>query len=357
MMLPKTNPRGLRLAMLCGSIKPLFSGTEDYQDRLAKALRQVGADVVDIDIGNWRLQRAKTLLRAVSAARPDAILLQYPTDAFGRSLLPQAFATVQRIAPLVVTVHEFTAGHPLRRLALAPLLLRASAVVTTAQREMDGVLSWYPWLRRRMHVIPIGSNMPPRDWQPAEPASVVYFGQIRPSKGLEHVLDCRDQLAGRFPDARFSIIGSRVPQFAAYCDEIAAACAARGVTLLMGLPEAGVSAALAAAQCALLPFPDGASFRRTSLLAAAGCGTPIVTLAGPDTPAELTALLRPATEPGQLTDHVAALLSDEAGRQDAHARSLQVAARVSWNSIAAQHMAMLGAICAGTSARAVAAVP
>ena len=335
---------GLRVAAICGSIKPLFSGTDDYHERLLQALAEAGADPIEINIRDWRLQRGGALLKAVSAARPDVILLQYPTDAFGRSLLPQLFATVQHVAPLAVTLHEFTAAHPLRRLALTPILLRAGAVVMTAQREVDGLLSSYSWLKPRTHVIPLGNTFPPREWQPEQPPSIVYFGQIRPNKGIESFLACRDELVAAFPSTQFSIIGSRVPQFSAYYSEIAAAAASRNVNLLSGLSEDDVSAALARAQCALLPFPDGASFRRTSLLAAAACGTPIVTLAGSDTPAELTRLLHAVPAPEHLAGMVATLLTDEVARGLAHECSLQVAARVSWKTIAGLYLNVLGAL-------------
>ena len=336
----------LRIASLCGTIKPLFSGTEDYHEMLLQALAQAGADPVAIDVGDWRLTRIGALSQRVAAAHPDLVLMQYPTDAFGRSLLPQLFASIQQIAPLVITLHEFTAAHPLRRAALAPLLMRARAVVVTAERERDGLLSWFPWLRRRMYVIPIGTNIPPHSNTPVDPPEIVYFGQIRPHKGLEVFLECRDQLAERFPRARFRVIGSRVPQFSDYYEQIASVAAGKGVDMLGGMTEAEVAATLARAQCALLPFPGGASFRRSSLLAAAACGVPIVTLAGPDTPAEIVEWLQPPTDPRQLTGRVAALLEDPAAQRRSSEQSRRVAAHTSWDTIAARYMDLLGRIVA-----------
>ena len=126
---------GIRLASLCGSIKPHFSGTEDYHAALLNALGKHGLEARIIDRDDWTLSGLPGLLRQVRGARPDAILIQYPTDAFARSIAIHAFALLQRTAPLIVTLHEFTAAHPLRRLSLAALLARAATVITTASDE------------------------------------------------------------------------------------------------------------------------------------------------------------------------------------------------------------------------------
>ena len=85
---------------------------------------------------------------------------------------------------------------------------------------------------------------------------------------------------------------------------------------------------------ALLPFPDGASFRRGSLLAAAVCGVPIVTKTGQDTPAELAALLTPVTTVENFTALVRHLLNNPTARQAAHEQSRRMGKMVAWSAIA-----------------------
>ncbi len=174
----------IRVVSLCGSIKPLFSGTDDFHDNLVAVLRTRDMDVRPVDLGQWGLAQVPALLRKVAAEQPDLILMQYPTDAFSMALGPHVFSALQRLAPLVVTLHEFAAANPVRRASLSVLLARAAAVIATSEAERTSLLSWYPWLKTRSQVIPIGANFPARDWQPREPPFVVYFGQIRPEKGL-----------------------------------------------------------------------------------------------------------------------------------------------------------------------------
>ena len=232
---------GIRLASLCGSIKPHFSGTEDYHTALLDALGGFGLDADVVDRAKWTMPQLPGLLRAVRKARPDAILLQYPTDAFARGLSIHAFALLQRSAPLIVTLHEFSAAHPLRRLSLLALLARATAVVTTTSGEADRLCTWYPWLRPRVQIVPVGATMPARAWRPSVPREVVYFGQIRPEKGLDEFIAVQARLAAAGSDASFTIIGSRVPLFASYFDRIAAAARKCNIEIVTGLSSDGVA--------------------------------------------------------------------------------------------------------------------
>lgn len=325
--------QGLRLVTLCGSITPLFSGTDDYHENLVAVLRRKHIDARPIDLKRWGLSQLPELRRRIALERPDAILMQYPTDAFGSALGPHAFAALQRQAPFIVTLHEFAATHPARRASLGVLLARAAAVITTAEAERKALLSWFPWLRRRTCVIPIGANFPARQWQPSQPPLVAYFGQIRPEKGLEDYFACHDVIAPQFEAAKFVIAGSRVPKFAGYHKTIEAEARKRGIDLLNEMQPDQVSDFLKAATLALLPFPSGASFRRGSLLAAAVCGVPIVTLQGAETPAEMVNLLEPATSREDLIAQAARCLSDTTARDLAHHKSRQLGASVSWDAI------------------------
>jgi glycosyltransferase involved in cell wall biosynthesis len=326
-------PVGFRVVTICGSAKPELSGVDDYNEILSDALRERRIDVHPIDLGHWGLAQLSNLIRKVAEAHPDAILMQYPTEAFGRSFTPHIFAMLQRIAPLVVTLHEFLGVHVLRRLSIGALLFRCALVIATAEREAQGLTGWFPWTRRRVRVIRIGPNMPSRAWLPAAEPCVVHFGQIRPRKGLEDFLACHDRLLTMPTRSKFMVIGARVAKFASYFDAMTDEIRRRNITLLTEVAADEVSDRLAASWIALLPFPDGASFRRGSMLAAAACGVPIVTRTGIDTPSDMAAMLSPATTVADMAALVSELLDSPSQRQAAHERSIKLAEIVGWNGI------------------------
>jgi glycosyltransferase involved in cell wall biosynthesis len=114
----------------------------------------------------------------------------------------------------------------------------------------------------------------------ADETLLAFFGLISLTKGLDTLLDALARLPARF---RLIVIGgaAMAPADRAYADAIRQQIVRLGleqrVTITGHCVEADVSAHLLAADIAALPFADGASFRRGSLLAALAHGLAVVT--------------------------------------------------------------------------------
>ena len=107
-----------------------------------------------------------------------------------------------------------------------------------------------------------------------------------------------------------------------------------GITVAANLSIEQVADTLARSTVALMPFPDGASFRRGSMFAAAACGTPIATTVGDDTPPELLPFLEPAHTVEELAAVTLKLLRDSVARDTAHRRSKQLSDKFGWEQTA-----------------------
>jgi glycosyltransferase involved in cell wall biosynthesis len=148
-----------------------------------------------------------------------------------------------------------------------------------------------------MELIPIGANVPRKPpagydrvkWRegrglPEDAAVAAYFGFLNSTKGLDDLLRALAALREK-GDYRLLMVGgglgSSDPTNRSTADSLAALARDLGVQdrlVWTGyLPPEEVSAALLAADFAVLPYADGASFRRGSLLAALEHGLPIVT--------------------------------------------------------------------------------
>jgi glycosyltransferase involved in cell wall biosynthesis len=117
------------------------------------------------------------------------------------------------------------------------------------------------------------------------------------------------------------------------------------------LPRAEVSAAFLAADLAVLPYRDGASFRRGSLMAVLAHGLPVVTThprrvpapPGADVPRledGVNARLVPPDDPQALADAVAELIADAALRRRLGEGACELARAFTWDRIAAQTRAV-----------------
>ena len=331
---PAHDLAGFRLVTLCGSAGGMHDAMRDSQDLLEPVFVSRGIDVRPVDLGDWSAAGVPKLVAEIKRQQPDGILMQYPTGAFGRSLGPILLSLVHHVAPTMVMLHEFAAAQLPRKAAVGALLLRADRIGYTAERERKHVTAAFPWLRNRMREVPIASNIPSRVWAPTDPVTITYFGQLRPNKGIEEFVEVRRRIAAELPEARFEIIGAVVPQHADYAEALQRTSLEADISIAANLGVNEVADGLARSTVALMPFPDGASFRRGSLFAAASCGAPIATTIGVDTPPELLPFLEPAQTIDELTAVTLKLLRDPAAREAAHQNSMIFSAKFGWEQTA-----------------------
>ena len=227
----------------------------------------------------------------------DVVNLQFQTAAFGMSpwvhFLPDFLRST---VPFVTTFHDLRYPYllpkagPLRN-AVVRHLAKASAGVIVTNAEDKQALAGLP----HVHLIPIGSNITAT----ADPdiarqlrvtvghdAYVIgFFGFMHESKGLPELVDALAILRTQGIDARLVLIGGRTgssdPTIAASADAVEAQIARVGVGDCVHftgfVDEAEVANWLAACDVVALPYRDGASYRRGTLMAAIQHGAAIVT--------------------------------------------------------------------------------
>jgi glycosyltransferase involved in cell wall biosynthesis len=242
------------------------------------------------------------------------------------------------------------------------LLARTShAAIAADQGDLD-------WLGTgsRGHLIPIGSNVlnrPPADYDRAafrahlglgpNDLAVAYFGFLNTSKGVDTLLAAFQLVAQQLSSARLLLLGGQDlasnatdPALAARFRDSLGLLAERIIQPGYLADESQLSAYLLAADVALLPFTDGASLRRGSLLACAEHVLPIVTTLGPSLAEPVTAavLARPAGDAPALAQAVLALAHDPALAAHQRRASQGLASTVAWSAIAQRHLAVYTAI-------------
>ncbi len=377
---------------VAGEYPPVQGGLGDYTRELGRALIAAGQacqvmtlsgsssleTVIDaphdppvsrtVRRWNWR---AWPQVRG-AAAKAGIVHIQYQTAAYGMHPVANALPWLlrrQRI-PVVTTYHDtripylFPKAGPVRNwvtLALA----RWSDITIATNNEDAAVLR--P-VARRLAVIPIGSNITPTATpadgvafrgrlgiSPAVPL-LVYFGFVNRAKGADILVDALARLRAAGTPARLLMLGGQVgasdPTNRAFLAQVRAQADHLSVGDAMlwtdFLPEAEVSAALTAADIAVLPYRGGVSLQRGTLMAALAHGLPIIaTRPTNPTPGPLPGLtdgvdaaLALAEDAAALADTIAALLADPARRARLGEGARKLAAQFRWENIARQHMAL-----------------
>ena len=325
----------MRVALITGSYPPDICGVADYSARLTAALEELGLQVVVISGRRWGTANALSLSRELEAIGADIVHIQYPATGYGWLLGPQVLSLLR---PLVTTIHECSQTHILRRLSLYPFGIRARKIIFTNRFEQNYSLKFAPWIRKRSTVIPIGTNVLPQREVFRLPNVVTYFGLIRPRKGLEDVIQLARLFKQRANGLSVRIVGNRFPGAEDYYTQLHQAAAGLPLQWVLGLNGIELSQALAQAAVAYLPFPDGASERRSSLIAMLSNETAVITTRGPHTPPAMEQAVQIAMSPTQAATIAEDMFKHRKYLEANQAVAKDYAASFAWSSIAARHL-------------------
>ena len=333
--------------------------------------------IVHRSVRGWGWGCWRDIIRQNDTLRFDVLNIQYQTAAYGMhpaiNLSPlrlQLRAGTGSRPHTVVTFHDVKVPYLFPKAGrlrwwVNLVLARWSHAVIATNAEDFARLSTYSFIRS-LSLIPIGSNVspqPPADYNRAswrarwglKPDDLLlsYFGFLNESKGAETLVHALDRLAQSASNLQYPIsniqlmmvggkVGSSDPTNLTYLKKIEGLIEELGLTervLWTGYtPQPEVSANLLASDVCVLPYRDGASFRRGSFMAALAHGLPIVsTRPRVDVP-ELrhgeNILLVPPDAPVALAEAIARLASDAELRRRLGEGAARLAQDFTWGKIA-----------------------
>ena len=314
-------PTNRHILFITGEYPPLTGGVGAYTERLASALVDLGwnasvlttarldgkSDPSPIEVyprvarWDWRIWRiVPELARQI---RADWLHVQYQTAAFGMN--PSINLAVERWRKhgfhVAWTYHDLLvpylfpkAGRRLRSVVTRRPAHFADLTIVTNEGDRHELESSAPHIFR----VPIGSNIPARDVSQTRRAKfrqelgyasgdfvIAYFGFLNRSKGGLTLVRTLDLVRRQLPQARLLMVGERVgasdPTNFAYLQEVESLIRDRGLEEAVQwtgrLEDEQVSLALAAADVLFMPYEDGASLRRGTLMAGLANGCAVVT--------------------------------------------------------------------------------
>ena len=328
----------MKVALITGSYPPDICGVADYTAQLSESLERAGASVSIFSRKRWDLANAVRLRKELVGLNADVVHMQYPTRGYGYGLAPQCLSL---LSSFVVTLHECSQAHILRQVSLYPFTIRTSNLIFTNEYERDYLRRFAPWLASKSSVIPIGTNVPVQPGSIERQADVVtYFGLIRPRKGLESVIKAAQLLQLRQSHLTVRIVGTVMPGHEQYYASLRRQAEGFPIDWQLGLTGSDLSCALAQTSIAYLPLPDGASERRSTLIAMLSNGAVVITTNGPQTPPSMhqAVLFADSAEHAVVLAEKIARDSEKLAAQRHSA--IDYAARYSWDYIAAEHLAI-----------------
>ncbi len=323
----------------------------------------------DWGFGCWR-----RILAWSRSLELDVLDIQYQAAAYAMHPAINFVPRRRRRPILAVTFHDlkvpylFPKAGPLRRWMVYLLARRADGVIVT-NREDQLTLSDLKPLPANLARIPIGSNIPlhlPRDYDRAveranrgvgrDDILLGYFGFLNQSKGGETLIEMLHLLVEEGMPAHLLKIGGRAgssdPTNRAYADRIDALIATYGLQERVhwtGYVRAEeVSASLMAVDLCVLPYRDGVSFRRGSLLACLTHERAIITtrpaVALPEVKNGENMLMVEPENSTALARAVRQVVSDPTAQAQLEAGARSLASHFTWDQIATRTVQFFDAL-------------
>lgn len=387
----------MRICLISGEYPPQRGGVADYTWWLARHLARQGAEVAVLtskavknkgeemggenglrvlpQVEGWGLRSWPGIARTLRRLGADIAHLQYQTGAFAMApavnLLPQ---WVRRRTPcrFITTFHDlnppylFPKAGRLRLWANRFLLRWSDAAIITNEEDRRRAQGWAEG--RRLHLIPIGSNLFPspgieahcQQWRAmagVEPGGLLlgHFGFLSEGKGVETLFQAIALLRKEGLAVKLLMVGGRSGD-----SDVSGGIYERGALRYLGelgLGEAVVwtgyleppeaSVALLSVDTCVLPFAQGASFRHGTLMAALAHGLTLITTMpsvvaanGPRLISGENCLLVPPGDAAALVRAIAQLMASPDLRRHLSEGATQLAVHFSWETIAAQTMAL-----------------
>lgn len=302
----------MKIGLISGEFPPMPGGVGDFTRILAEHIQEQGHDVYVLSragsaddslpvstVGGWGAGCLRQIRGWARRHGVDLVNLQYQTAAF--DMTPFIHFTPDLIgAPVVTTFHDlrypylFPKAGPLRDW-IVMRLARASRGVIATNREDEIKLQ----SMSHCQMIPIGSSIKRRAFSASEQADcrrhfaadddcllLGHFGFVQAIKGADYLIDALAGLRNSGKQVRLVFIGERsntvddgadARYLLALDERIRQRDLQNAVHWTGFLPDDEVSAWLSAVDLMVLPYVDGASCRRSSLIAALHQGCAIIT--------------------------------------------------------------------------------
>ena len=376
---------------------PMHGGIGDYTARLVAALADNGWHArvltsraarsedprVLADVERWHWNITDQIREALRRTNAKTLHIQYQTGAYAMhpaiNFAPRRLGKGRGAPSVITTFHDllppylFPKAGPAREWVTRALAKGSDAVIVTNAQDLE-YLALQPDILRRIQVIPIGSNLP--DIPPIERTAVRqklgvpeesehvigFFGFLTEDKGVDVLLQALSDLPYTSRPA-LVIVGGGLAQTdqanRTYHERLTRQMndAAFPVIRTGHLPPSEAAAALRAMDLVVLPFRDGASLRRGTLIAAMRAGAAVVTT-DPGTDTSLEPLiggeslwLVPPGEPDALRAGIQTLLGNQSLRERLANQALAQGTSFDWNAIAQQHIEIYEALLARSATR------
>ncbi|RZR26585.1 glycosyltransferase [Vibrio vulnificus] len=261
-----------KIYAVSGSWPPEICGVGDYMNNLVEDLLSKSISVERITLKKYSIIAMIKLIIYIRLNKDCYVFVSYPTEGYGRSVLP-FFVSLVGSNKLIVHIHEYSSKNEACKFLLRTFK-KARKLIFSNQNDLDKyrndvyLTETYVdnWL-----VAPTPSNIVPQyvNQHDRLVPNLIHFGQIRPNKGLELILELYEmiKLKGEIK-INLKLIGGIPKGYEKYASQLVDKFLKLGVDVKTNLSFESISGEMSNADFGVFVFPDGVDERRGSVIAA-----------------------------------------------------------------------------------------
>jgi glycosyltransferase involved in cell wall biosynthesis len=330
-------------------------GISEYTGRLARELQasrvRVERRSLDLRCGAARyLRDALSVARSMVITPPSTLHIQYTPTTSGPAVLALMWIARARGADVVLSAHERPSTYerrmtaPMRavfRFWERALLAAAKDIIVFSEPHAHELRARF---KRAASVLPLGVEPAAAPHNAADRRVVTVAGFMRPSKGIEDVIEAAPGIAARVPGGcAVRIVGACAARDAGYVDELRRATAAiPAVTIITDSPDDEYQRLLA--ETDVFVFPSRTVSQSVTFGAATALGAPCVVVEDAGLADAVRSYRAGLTYRGgdgaALADAVVRLLTDDRLAAECREGALRYADAASWPEIASRHLSV-----------------
>ena len=304
----------MKICMIFPTYPPNYQvdGIGDYTRILVQKLRERGHDVyiiasgryagndpkvIKIGGGRWGVKELIKVFRRVREEEFEVVNMQYTPLAYGLGIMFKFLPLFMRLSAhnihFVITFHTLVIDKWIAKVNAFLLVMFSHRVISTHEELTALFNKWLFLFRKKLVQIPIGSNIHPIEVDTNRIRTeinkkygisnntilLINFGFPHPWKGLETLCEALKRLS-KEGCYRLILLGGITDRDMDYRYKLKGLIRKLGiekeVIWIDGMDEDDVSGVLQASDMAVLPYVDGISIRRGTLMAAMAHGLPII---------------------------------------------------------------------------------
>ena len=288
-----------KICQISGSFPPVKDGVGDFVYKLTRLLLKENVSNCVITskyegeltnvfpiIKNWDLNNVIEIINKIKKENCKTVIWHYPGLTYGKKLVITLFPLFMFIMGIkvIIYLHEFSIYSRLGKLRILMMVVFASKIITTDKNNMKELSNW--GLEKRVSIIPGGANIDEeiiKNYKRKviytdKKKNVLYFGFIKSGKGLENLIDLfltNDWVKSKFV---LHIVGSAPEKPDLATKNLLDVIKKNDVVKYHGfLDWFKFINLLNFIDFGLLPFTNGASEKRGSLMTLFALGIPVLT--------------------------------------------------------------------------------